>query len=101
MTCMTINPDNWPNPPLQILDAAVDELPEWHHEWDMPPPWVHAVIRAWAHGLVPVVSGWARLEEAWRYEVAFELDGVEWCWRDDGDGVWTLVTVTGLFDEPY
>lgn len=41
------------------------------------------------------------MEEAWRYEVAFDLDEVEWCWRDDGDGVWTLVTVVGLFDEPY
>lgn len=69
---MTIDQNTWPNPPLQILDAAVDELPDWHHEWDMAPPWVHAVIKAWAHGLVPVVTAWSRLEEAWRYEIAFE-----------------------------
>jgi hypothetical protein len=100
MSCM-INPNTWPNPPIQIIDAEVDQLPEWHPDWDMSPPWVHAVIRAWAHGLVPAVSGWTHLEESWRYEIAFDLDGVEWMWRDDGDGVWTLVTITGLFDAPY
>ena len=38
MTCMKIDPTDWPNPPLQILDAEIDQLPEWHPEWDMPPP---------------------------------------------------------------
>lgn len=98
MILMTIDPSPWPNPPLQILDAEITALPAWVS--GPAPAWVHAVIRAWSFSLVPIVSGWSRQEEAWRYEAAFELDGIEWCWRDDGDGIWTLVHVMGLFVEP-
>ncbi|MFG6567360.1 hypothetical protein [Sulfitobacter sp. 1A13679] len=96
-----IDPNNWANPPLQILDANIDELPVWLPDFEDVPAWVIACVKAWAHGLVPVISGWQHIEHSYQYEHAFYLDGVEWCWRDDGDGVWTLVNVSGLFDEPY
>jgi len=94
-----IDPNDWPFPPLQVLDAGHLDLPFWDEDGETPrPAWVSRIIKSWACGLVPIVQFIETYEEHWRYFPAFSLDGVEWSWRDDDNGVWTLVHVEGMVE---
>ncbi|MCA0961963.1 hypothetical protein [Salipiger bermudensis] len=88
-----IDPYDWPNPPLQIVDADYTQLPTYDPYLDGPrrPPWVIRVIECWAWGYIPIATNWHHVHNPGSYWPAFDLDGIEWMWRNDGAGVWTLV----------
>ncbi|WP_265499604.1 hypothetical protein [Paracoccus beibuensis] len=93
-----IDPNDWPIAPLQILDVDFTQLPMYDPESDGPirPPWVIRVVECWGWGMVPIASNWHRVHHPDRYWSAFEIDGIEWLWRDDGAGVWTLVQLADV-----
>lgn len=99
---MTAHPN--PDAPLQVICEDWTRLPRFTRRANGPvPDWVHAVIRAWAHGLVEIEPAEYRyVRTALEYLPAFDLDGSEWDWQHDGADVWTLVHIAPdgmLFEE--
>lgn len=75
--------------------ALRHELPRSFPEKPSPrgPAWVERLARAMVRGLVPIVSFSEVVQERERYVPAAQLDCVVYLWRDDGQDVWTAVSV--------
>lgn len=84
-----------PIPPLQYVVRSREYLPIYEPREDGPrlPPWVRQLCISHALGQMPVVRFSETEQETGRFIFAADVDSFMIAWRDDGDDVYTAVSV--------